>query len=123
MGLRPEQKGFCWDVTHKTHRCGIRISHICAWGTSKYAFDGSGTLKRDDKNRALATFQSGKRYNCDLSVSYNIGAHYFIRELLNPLPEKERSQLQAKVPGVERRTLCTLSTLQHLAAEMQLAVA
>lgn len=110
-------------VTHKAHRCGIHISHICAWGTSKYAYDGSGTLKRDEKNHAKATFQSGKQYNCDLSASYNIGARYFIRELLKPLPERERSHLQAKVPGSERRTLCTWITLRHLAAATQLNVA
>lgn len=110
-------------VTHKAHRCGIHISHICAWGTSKYAYDGSGTLKRDEKNHALATFQSGKQYNCDLSASYNIGARYFIRELLKPLPERERSLIQAKVPGSGRRTLCTWITLRQLAAAMQLKVA
>ena len=110
-------------VTHKAHRCGIHISHICAWGTSKYAYDGSGTLKRDEKNHALATFQSGKQYNCDLSASYNIGARYFIRELLKPLPERERSLIQAKVPGSGRRTLCTWITLRQLAAAMQLNVA
>lgn len=105
-------------VTHKAHRSGIRISRICAWGTSRLAFDGSGPLKRDEKNHALATFANGKQYNCDLSASYNIGARYFIRETLKPLPAKVRSQLEAKVPEAGRRTSCTLSTLWQLTAAM-----
>lgn len=108
-------------VEHKAHRCGIRISHICAWGTSKLAFDGSGEVVRDNDNRALCTFVSGKRYNCDLSASYNIGARYFIRALLNPIPEKERSELLAKVPDAQRRTSNTLSTLHSLNAALRAA--
>lgn len=106
-------------VEHKAHRCGIRISHICAWGTSKLAFDGSGALKRDEANHALATFASDKQYNCDLSASYNIGARYFVRELLEPLPVMVRSQLSAKVPEAERRILVTLATLKVLYPEYQ----
>ena len=33
-------------VEHKAHILGIRISHICAWNTSKLAFDGSGKVER-----------------------------------------------------------------------------
>lgn len=106
-------------VEHKAHRCGIHISRICAWGTSKLAFDGSGEVVRDETNRALCTFQSGKRYNCDLSASYNIGARYFVRELLKPLPVTVRSDLWTKVPDAQRRTLCTLSTLRAMTAAMQ----
>lgn len=101
-------------VLHKAHRCAIRISHICAWGTSRLAYDGSGILSRDENNRALATFANGKQYNCDLSASYNIGARYFIREILKPLSETVRSQLTAKVPQAERRTSCTYATLIEL---------
>lgn len=106
-------------VEHKAHRCGIRISHICAWGTSKLAFDGSGKVARDETNRALCTFPSGKRYNCDLSASYNIGARYFVRELLKPLPVTVRSEFLAKVPEAQRRTSCTLNTLREVNAAMQ----
>ena len=106
-------------VTQKAHRCGIRISRICAWGTSKLAFDGSGALERDETNRALATFASGKQYNCDLSASYNIGARYFVRELLKPLPAMVRSQLSANVPDVERRIQVTLATLKVLYPELK----
>ena len=106
------KRNYIQELTeHKAHRCGIRISRICAWGTSKLAYDGSGMLTRDEHNRALATFQSGKRYNCDLNASYNIGARYFIREIIKPLPETVRSRLLAEVPVVGRRTSCTLDTL------------
>jgi hypothetical protein len=101
-------------VTNKAHARSMRISRICAWGTSKLAYDGSGEVTRDDNNRALATFANGKQYNCDLSASYNIGARYFIRELLKPVSETERSQLVAKVPEAGRRTLCTYNTLLKL---------
>ena len=75
-------------VAHKAHRRGIRISCICAKNTSALAFNGKGELTRASDNRALATFSSGKQYNCDLNASYNIGARYFIRELLKPFPER-----------------------------------
>lgn len=108
---------------HKVHRYGMRISHICAWGTSKLAFDGSGKLERDNNNKALATFSSGKQYNCDLSASYNIGARYFIREIFKPLSVTVKSQLQAKVPEVERRTSNTLNTLKRMVSELSLLCA
>lgn len=106
-------------VEHKAHRCGIHISRICAWGTSKLAYDGSGEVVRDETNRALCAFQSGKRYNCDLSASYNIGARYFVRELLKPLPVTVRSDLWAKIPDAQRRTSCILSTLRAMTAALQ----
>ena len=99
---------------HQAHRLGMRISRVCAWGTSRYAFDGSGKLTRDSENHSLAVFQNGKQYNCDLSASYNIGARYFIRELLKSVSETERSVLEAKVPAVQRRTSCVYADLKML---------
>ena len=96
----------------------MRISHVCAWNTSRLAYDGSGEVSRDSKNHSLCTFQTGKRYHCDLSASYNIGARYFIRELLKPLPETERSLLEAKVPPVKRRTSCVYADLRELQLQM-----
>lgn len=105
-------------VEQKAHLLGIRIATICAWKTSALAFDGSGSVTRDDNNHALATFTTGKQYNCDLSASYNIGARYFIRELLKSLPATEESRVKAKVPDVGRRTSCTLSTLWMFVKEL-----
>ena len=104
----------------QAHRKGIRISRICAWNTSRLAFDGSGEIARDTRDHRLCTFRTGKRYNCDLSASYNIGARYFIREILKPLPETERSLLEAKVPSAKRRTSCVYADLLQLAKRMQL---
>ena len=105
---------------HQAHRKGMRVSRICAWNTSRLAYDGSGAVTRDRENHSLCTFQTGKRYNCDLSASYNIGARYFIRELLKPLPATERSLLEAKVPPVKRRTSCVYADLRKLHSEMEL---
>ena len=87
---------------HQAHRKGMRVSRICAWNTSRLAYDGSGAVTRDWENHSLCTFQTGKRYNCDLSAACNIGARYFIRELSKPIPATERSLLEAKVPPVKR---------------------
>jgi hypothetical protein len=42
------------------------------------AFDGSGVVKRGKANYELATFKSGKQYNCDLNATYNIAAKYWL---------------------------------------------
>ena len=105
---------------HQAHRTGMRVSRVCAWNTSRLAYDGSGSVSRDPKNHSLCVFQTGKRYSCDLSASYNIGARYFIRENLKPLPETERSLLEAKVPAVKRRTSCVYADLRELISEMEL---
>ena len=124
---RKKQKLHLWkkrDIQkrceHQAHRRGMRISRICAWNTSRLTYDGSGTVVRDSGNHSLCTFQNGKRYNCDLSASYNIGARYFIRELLKPLPATERSLLEAKVPSVKRRISCVYADLRELFSEMEL---
>lgn len=49
----------------------------------------------------------------------NIGARYFVRELLKPLPAMVRSQLSANVPDVERRIQVTLATLKVLYPELK----
>ena len=109
-------------VEHQAHRAGMRVSRVNAWKTSALAYDGSGRVKRDPGNHALATFGNGKQYNCDLSASYNIGARYYIRELLKPASETERSALEAKVPAVQRRTSCVYADLLELRKAMAEAV-
>lgn len=107
-------------VTNKVHRLGMRISHICAWGTSKLAYDGSGIIFRGKdggfNTYELCKFQNGKTYNCDLSASYNIGARYFIREILKSLDVNSRLDIEAKVPQCSKRSTCTFSTLISLNA-------
>ena len=100
----------------------MRISRICAWGTSRLAYDGSGRILRGKEAElptySLCRFQNGKVYNCDLSASYNIGSRYFIREILKSLPARVRLELEANVPQVSKRSTCTWSTLINLNAEL-----
>ena len=104
-------------VTCKAHRLGIRTSHVCAWNTSALAFDGSGKVERGiDHNHSICRFTTGKVYNCDLNASYNIGARYYIREILKTLPATAGLDISAKVPECSRRSTCTLSTLISLNA-------
>ena len=109
-------------VTNKAHRLGMRISHICAWGTSKFAYDGSGHVLRGKEGGfntyELCKFQNGKTYNCDLSASYNIGARYFIREILKSCSATDRLGIEVKVPQCTKRSTCTFSTLISLNAEL-----
>ena len=111
-------------VEQKAHRLGMRISHVCAWGTSKLAFDGSGILLRGKeagyRSYSMCKFPNGKEYHCDLSASYNIGSRYYIREILKSLPARERFVVEAKVPQSTKRSTCTLSTLINLNAEIML---
>ena len=114
-------------VTDKAHREMIRVSTVCAWNTSRLAFDGTGRVKRGREsektadNYSICEFSTGKIYNCDLNASYNIGARYFIREFLKPLPETVKQQLEAKVPSAAKRSTCTLSTLISLSAALTAA--
>ena len=102
---------------HMAHRKGIRVSRVCAWKTSALAYDGSGKVERDPGNHSLCTFGNGKRYNCDLSASYNIGARYFIRA--KPMPATAWSVLEAEVPAVRRRSSCVHADLVRLSAVMR----
>ena len=114
-------------VTQKAHREGIRMSTVCAWNTSRLAFDGSGRVRRGREsertggNYSLCEFQSGKVYNCDLNASYNIGARYYVREIIKSLPATAGQQLEAKVPSAVKRSTCTLSTLISLNAVLTAA--
>ena len=107
-------------VEHKCHSLGIRISHVCACNTSRLAFDGSGNVlrgkysERTCGNYSLCEFSNGKLYNCDLNASYNIGARYYIREILRSIPEEVRLAAEAKVPSLLLRSTCCLSDLKGL---------
>ena len=112
-------------VADKAHRLGMRIRRVCAWGTSRLAYDGSGTVLRgkdaDLNTYSMCRFANGKVYNCDLSASYNIGARYFIREILKSVNESSRLRIEAKVPQCSKRSTCTFSTLISLNAVLMSA--
>lgn len=90
----------------QAHRRGMRISRVCAWGTSKLAFDGTGAVKRGRKAGEgipynICMFSTGKQYNCDLGAAMNIGARYFLRAIADAHKEIE-------LPAVPQRTLSDL---------------
>lgn len=113
-------------VEHKAHILGMRIIRICAWNTSKLAFDGSGKVERgtyiqngiEKYNYSICTFPSGKQYHCDLNASYNIGARYFIRELLKSDSVMRRLPSQTKDSDYGTGTTRNLSTLIRLNADL-----
>jgi len=96
------------------HRNGIRVSTINPNGTSRYAYDGSGEVERDNDNYSICKFVSGKTYNCDLSASYNIAARYYIRETLKPLDVNSRSELETKASLALSGTKLTYNTFKVL---------
>ena len=106
-------------VEHKAHKLGMRIARVCAWNTSKLAYDGSGEVERNiNGSYSVCKFKTGKIYNCDLNASYNIGARYFIRELLKSCSETDKLRILANVPECSKRITCTLSSLIKLSAEL-----
>lgn len=113
-------------VEHNAHKNGIRVSRICAWNTSRLAYDGSGAVLRgiyhvngqEKYNYSICVFPNGKTYHCDLNASYNIGARYFIRELLKSEPEMVRLPDEAKVLRYGTGITRTLSTLIRLNADL-----
>lgn len=120
-----KQKLSMWkhqDIQNTTerlaHSLGIRVAHVCAWSTSKLAYDGSGVVLRgkkasEDTPYDVCKFQSGKTYNCDLSASYNIGARYIIKELIKVLPN-----IMTEVSNIGGGTSRTLSTLWNINSVM-----
>lgn len=97
-------------------RYGIRVFLINPKNTSRLAYDGSGEVVRDNNNFSLCTFATGKRYDCDLGASYNIGARYFLRAMEKAMASEPWERLKAEVPGLATRTECTLFTLWKVSA-------
>lgn len=94
----------------KWSELGGKVVFISPRGTSSYAYDGSGKLKRSSTNYELAVFANGKKYNCDLSASYNIGARFILRLLGRNSPQDLQGKNSCKSP----RSRVTLSTLWGL---------
>lgn len=106
----------------RCHVLGLRIHQVCAWGSSRVAFDGSGVVERGrhicgDDGVSLGLgydwvrFSTGKMYHADLNAAMNIGARYFLRSLLKSCPVTGGSVLQAKVLGVSGVGAWSLATL------------
>jgi IS605 OrfB family transposase len=91
----------------KWSELGGRIVFVNPRGTSSYAYDGSGKLKRSSSNYELAVFASSKKYNCDLSASYNIGARFILKLLGRNSPQDDDGRKSSSSP----RSRGTLSML------------
>ena len=91
----------------KWSELGGRVVFVNPRGTSSYAYDGSGKLKRNNQNYALARFANSKLYNADLSASYNIGARGILQLCGGNSPEN----LQGKSSCKLLRSPVTLSIL------------
>ena len=68
------------QVTSTFVERGGKVATVYARGTSSYAYDGSGKVRRQSWNRALTVFANGRHYNADLNASYNIGARWWVQE-------------------------------------------
>ncbi|MGL5836221.1 MAG: IS200/IS605 family accessory protein TnpB-related protein [Waterburya sp.] len=94
----------------KWSELGGRVVFVNPRGTSSYAYDGSGKLKRSSSNYELAVFASGKKYNCDLSASYNIGSRFILKLLGGNSPQDD----DGKSTSLSPRSRGTLSMLWRL---------
>ncbi|NEQ80677.1 MAG: IS200/IS605 family element transposase accessory protein TnpB, partial [Moorea sp. SIO2I5] len=90
---------------------GGKVVEVVAAYTSKLAYDGSGTVKRDSKNYTLATFPSAKRFNADLNGAYNIGARGVLK-LVRRNDNEGRSSKRSRRPPRSWACLCDLWTLR-----------
>ncbi|NEP34190.1 MULTISPECIES: transposase [unclassified Moorena] len=90
---------------------GGKVIEVIAAYTSKLAFDGSGTVKRNSKKYSLATFPSGKGFNADLNGAYNIGARGVFK-LTRRNDEEGRSSKRSRRPPRSWACLCDLWTLR-----------
>jgi putative transposase len=88
----------------------VEVELVDPRGTSSWAYDGSGKVKRSQTNYADAVFATGKRYSADLNAAYNIGARYWAYTL--KLPYRNGWQLSGdkSISGKQRMPV-TLSSL------------
>jgi IS605 OrfB family transposase len=94
----------------KWREVGGKVIDIVAAYTSKLAYDGSGVVKRDAKNYALAKFSSGKRYSADLNGAQNIAARGIIK-LTDRKDREFRSSQSSRRKPRSWACLCDLWTL------------
>lgn len=91
----------------KWSELGGKVVFVNPRGTSSYAYDGSGKLKRNSSNYELAVFANGKKYNCDLSASYNVAARFILKLMGGNSPQDKQGRSTCLSP----RSRGTLSML------------
>jgi len=101
-------------VKEKFLEAGGKVEFVSAANTSKYAFDGTGLVKRDKDNYSLAKFPNDKLYNSDLSASYNIAAKFLVSKFKLVGGNSHEAFVGRSSRYVPRMPV-TLSTLWHFA--------
>ena len=91
----------------KWRELGGKVVDVVAAYTSKLAYDGSGLVKRNPKNYALAKFSNNRTYNCDLNGSQNIAA----RGILKLTRRNDRKDSTSKSSGKSPRSWAVLCDL------------
>jgi IS605 OrfB family transposase len=97
-------------LEYKAQEMGARVLEIDPRGTSRYAFDGSGKVKRSKKNAQLATFTTGKQYNADRNGALNIAARG-LAKLKGIEPEQIRKADTGKSSGSVARIPLVLADI------------
>lgn len=95
---------------------GLRVLNIYARGTSAFAYDGSGLVKRDKTNMSLATFANGRRYHADLNAAYNIAARGLARVL--GIEQNIKEGRPKPVPGVTGKSSGASSRMPIVLADI-----
>lgn len=102
-----------WIQT-RAEELGLLVEYVNRAGTSEFAYDGSGKVRRDGRNWSRVTFATGKRYNADLNACYNIAARFFAK-MLGLTGRKAQACVRGKSSATQPRTPVTLSILWQYA--------
>ena len=82
----------------KWRELGGKVIDVVAAYTSKLGYDGSGLVKRNRSNYAIARFANGRIYNADLNASYNVASRGIIRLTSRNDREDSTSKSSGKSP-------------------------
>lgn len=102
-------------IRERAEESGLLVEFVNQAGTSEYAYDGSGAVKRDGRNWSWVTFATGKRYNSDLNACYNIAARFFA-EMLGLTGRNAQACVRGKSSATQPGIPVTLSTLWYAQA-------
>lgn len=108
---RFQHRALVQALTHKAQEMGARVLEVYARGTSRWAYDGSGAVRRSKTNAQLATFATGKQYNADLNGALNIAARGLALLLGLKAPEPDKQAATGKSSGAVARTPLVLADI------------
>ena len=87
--------------------------------SSALAHDGSGKCKRGSKIKdsdcrhgyGVVQFPDGTLYSSEYNATMNLGARYFLRELLRELPKRRCDAIKRRLPQLEKPGSCVYADL------------